>query len=205
MSSHTTSSVTNNSEEWSEQRDDGRWRLIFRCGFFHVCACEQKEGSRQLHMFQIDQGQLEAFSDQLHGLIELPLERLLPVPASVAAALSSPVKGSTAAASAAGTAAGAGHTKSPPPVATPSNLTAAASSPSSAAGGTSSSSSVAASLAPATAATSKLIDVNTLNGEALRQHIILKTSVANRFLSNLVEAADGGQYVDLTLTRLNSI
>jgi len=154
-------------------------------------------------MFQIDQGQLEAFSDQLHGLIELPLERLLPVPASVAAALSSPVKGSTAAASAAGTATGAGHTKSPPP-ANPSNLTAAASSPSSAAGGPSSSS-VAASLAPATAATSKLIDVNTLNGEALRQHIILKTSVANRFLSNLVEAADGGQYVDLTLTRLNSI
>jgi hypothetical protein len=155
-------------------------------------------------MFQIDQGQLEAFSDQLHGLIELPLERLLPVPASVAAALSSPVKGSTAAASAAGIATGAGHTKSPPPAATPSNLIAAASSPTSAAGGPSSSS-VAASLAPATAATSKLIDVNTLNGEALRQHIILKTSVANRFLSNLVEAADGGQYVDLTLTRLNSI
>jgi len=160
----------------------------------YVMAYYLREGSRQLHLFQIDQGQLELFSDELHGLIELPVERLLPVPAGTVSGLTSPSKGG-----AAGSAASSGtppSAKSPPPsLCSPNSAAAAAGA-----------SSVAASLAPATAATAKAVaDISTLAGEALRQHIIHKTSVANRFLSNFVEAADGGQYIDLALQRLPSV
>ena len=50
----------------------------------YVIAFYLKDGSRQKHMFEIDQGQLEKFSDELHGLIEVPLEKLIPERVGVA-------------------------------------------------------------------------------------------------------------------------
>jgi hypothetical protein len=44
----------------------------------YVISFYLQPNSRQLAMFQIDQGQLEQFSDELHGLIELPLDQLIP-------------------------------------------------------------------------------------------------------------------------------
>lgn len=120
--------------------------------------------SRQLHMFQLDQGQLEKFSDELHGLIELPIERLLPF-------AHAPIKPTT-----------------PIPMLTPTVPTPA--SPSSATGSSASPTAAAAAV--------------TAHGEELKKLIQTKTTAANKYLVNLVDAVLGGQYVDLTLTRLPS-
>jgi hypothetical protein len=137
----------------------------------YVIAYYLEADSRQLHMFQLDQGQLEKFSDELHGLIELPVDQLIP---TMQVGSSSSYVASKSASS------------TPPKL--PAASTPTASSPSA--------SSASASASPAAPVKAQ--------GEELRKLIVTKTSVANKYLVNLVDAVFGGQYVDLTLNRLPS-
>jgi len=158
----------------------------------YVIAFYLRDDSRQQLLFRQDQGQLEKFSDELHGLIELPLDRMMPAAARDSQASKQPTS-PLAARSPTAAAAAAAAASSP----------ASASAAAAAAGVPAAASPASPSGAGAGASTSGTPPKELL-GEELRKWIVKKTATANKYLSNLIDAAEGGQYIELTLKRLPS-
>lgn len=125
-------------------------------------------------MFEIDQGQLEKFSDELHGLIEVPLEKLIPERVGVAAGSigSSSSSSLLSSSKVAPKAAPKGVASSP----SPANKTApTAASPSSASSASSSASSAV------------------IQGDDLKRLIIKKTATANKSVGAKTAACGAGE------------